>query len=504
MSSSIIAYDLGTGGIKASLYNSNGQRLASVFVGYETIYPQASWHEQRPEDWWSVLVSATRQLLVNPCADAAAIQCLAISGHSLGCVPLDARGRLLCDATPIWSDRRAEEQTIPFFNQVDPAQWYRTTGNGFPAAHYTVFKVLWYRDHMPGLFRKIHKIVGTKDFLNYRLTGKIRTDFSYASGCGVYDLLKWDYAPWLVDASGLPREIWPDISPSASILGELTPAAAGELGLPRTVKVACGGVDNSCMALGARNIAEGRTYASLGSSAWIAVTSAQPLLDERVKPYVFTHVMPGLFNSAVAIFSSGSAFKWVCQQMCQDLLDQARRENLDVYDLMAGLAATSPAGARGVLFNPSLGGGSSLDLSPHLRGAFLGLDLGHTRADLIRAAMEGIALNLRLVLDELRKLCRVRDQMVIVGGSSKSVLWRQIFADAFDLTIHQTNVGQDAGSLGAAAVAAVAAGLWQDFTPIDAIHRLEATADPDPASRQLYQQMLPAFRRVSHLLADVL
>jgi xylulokinase len=214
--------------------------------------------------------------------------------------------------------------------------------------------------------------------------------------------------------------------------------------------------------------------------------------------------MPGLFNSAVAIFSSGSAFKWVCQQMCQDLLDQARRENLDVYELMAGLAASSPAGARGVIFNPSLAGGSSLDLSPHLRGAFLGLDLGHTRADLIRAAMEGIALNLRLVLDELRKLCRVRDQMVIVGGSSKSALWRQIFADAFDLTIHQTNVGQDAGSLGAAAVAAVAAGLWQDFTPIDAIHRLEATADPDPASRQLYQQMLPAFRRVSHLLADVL
>lgn len=93
--------------------------------------------------------------------------------------------------------------------------------------------------------------------------------------------------------------------------------------------------------------------------------------------------------------------------------------------------------------------------------------------------------------------------MVIVGGSSKSALWRQIFADAFNLTIHQTNVGQDAGSLGAAAVAAVAASLWQDFTPIDAIHRLEATAAPDPASSPLYQQMLPAFRRVSHLLADV-
>ena len=502
MPSSIIAYDLGTGGIKASLYEADGQRLASVFVGYDTFYPQASWHEQRPEDWWSVLVAATRQLLVSPGADAAAIQCLAISGHSLGCVPLDAHGRLLCDSTPIWSDRRAEAQTEPFFTKVDPAQWYLTTGNGFPAAHYTVFKVLWYRDHQPDLFRRIHRIVGTKDYLNFRLTGQLRTDYSYASGCGVYDLLKWDYAPALIDASGLPREIWPDLVPSASILGELTPATAVELSLPRTVKVACGGVDNSCMALGARNIAEGRTYASLGSSAWIAVTSAQPLLDLRVKPYVFTHVMPGLFNSAVAIFSSGSSFKWVCQQMCQDLIDQARRENRDVYDLMAGLAASSPPGARGVMFNPSLAGGSSLDPSPLIRGAFLGLELGHTRADLIRAAMEGIALNLGLALDELRQLCRVSDQMVVVGGSSKSALWRQIFADVFDLSIHQTNVGQDAGSLGAAAVAAVAAGLWRDFTPLDAIHRLKAAAAPDPASRRIYQEMRPAFRRSAHLLAE--
>jgi xylulokinase len=502
MSSSIIAYDLGTGGIKASLYDAEGQRLTSVFVGYETSYPQASWHEQRPADWWAVLVAATRQLLVSPCADAAAIQCLAISGHSLGCVPLDAAGRLLCHATPIWSDRRADAQAAAFFKRVDPAQWYLTTGNGFPAAHYTVFKALWYRDHMPDLFRRFDKIVGTKEYLNFCLTGKLRTDFSYASGCGVYDLSGWDYAPALVDASGLPREIWPDIAPSASILGELTSAAATELGLPRTVKVACGGVDNSCMALGAGNIAEGRTYASLGSSAWIAVTSAQPLLDLRVKPYVFTHVMPGLFNSAVAIFSSGSSFKWVCQQLCPDLIEQARRDSVDVYDLMSALAASSPAGARGVMFNPSLAGGSSLDLSPLIRGAFLGLDLGHTRADLIRAAMEGIGLNLRLALDELRKLCGVCDQMVVVGGGSKSALWRQIFADTFDLTIHQTNVGQDAGSLGAAALAAVAAGLWRDFTPIDAIHRLEATAAPDPVSRQTYQKLLPAFRRAARLLAE--
>ena len=95
------------------------------------------------------------------------------------------------------------------------------------------------------------------------------------------------------------------------MLGRLTPQAADALGVPRSVRVAAGGVDNSCMALGARNTGEGRVYNSLGSSAWIAVSSARPLLDERARPYVFAHVIPGLFTSATSIFSAGTSFRWV-------------------------------------------------------------------------------------------------------------------------------------------------------------------------------------------------
>ena len=143
---------------------------------------------------------------------------------------------------------------------------------------------MWYRDSEPELFGKIDKIIGTKDYINYRLTGRIATDFSYASGCGAYNLANWAYDEELVAATGLPLSLFPEILPSTEILGTLTPEAAEALGLPKGVKVACGGVDNSCMALGARNIAEGRVYASLGSSAWIAVSSAQPLLDGRRNP----------------------------------------------------------------------------------------------------------------------------------------------------------------------------------------------------------------------------
>lgn len=501
MPETILAYDLGTGGNKASLYDDAGRCLHSAFVPYDTQYPRAGWHEQNPEVWWDSVVTSTRQVLDR--ADATTVRCIAISGHSLGCVPLDAGGTLLRDATPIWSDKRAAEQADRFFREVDPAGWYRQTGNGFPAAHYTAFKVMWYRDHEPDMFARVAKIVGTKDYINFRLTGRIATDFSYASGTGVYDLTAWDYSDDLLAAAGLSRDLFPEIVPSTEILGTLSPEAAAALGLPETVSVACGGVDNSCMALGAGNISEGRAYASLGSSMWIAVSSANPLLDLAGKPYVFTHVIPGMFTSAMAIFSGGSSLRWVRDHLVAKLADQARAAGEDPYDAMTRIAAQSPPGARKLLFNPSLAGGSSLDASPHLRGALMGLDLGHELPDVIRATLEGIALNLRLVLDQLRALGQVGDQMVVVGGASRSDLWRQILADALEVDIVKTNVGQEAGSLGAAAVAAVACGLWDDFQRIADVHQVQTVTQPKSSHVAVYRQLLPIFRRAAQDQAEL-
>lgn len=230
---------------------------------------------------------------------------------------------------------------------------------------------------------------------------------------------------------------------------------------------------------------------------WIAESSATPLLEERSKPYVFTHVVPGMFASALAIFSGGSSLRWVRENLCANLAVQGRLEGRDPYDLMTALAERSPVGSNKLLFNPSLAGGSSLDASPAIRGAFLGLDLGHTQADVVRATLEGIALNLRLVLDELRRLGKVGDEMVVVGGGSRSRLWRQILADALQVNIVKTNVGQEAGALGAAAVAAVAVGLWNDFDRVDEAHQLESVIHPNPASSDVYDKLLPIFRQAT-------
>ena len=492
MARRIIAYDLGTGGAKASLYGEDGACLRSAFLPYDTRYPAGGWHEQRPADWWSAIIQGTRKLLSR--GEAPAVEGMAISGQSLGVVPVDASGALLREHTPIWSDTRAGAQTRAFFGRVDPERWYMTTGNGFPAECYAVFKAMWYRDNEPEMFRRVRWLLGSKDFINLRLTGHAVTDFSYASGSGVYDLRRWAYSEEFIAASELPSQIFPEILPSTAILGGLTAEAADLLGLRQGLPVTCGGVDNSCMALGAKNVMDGRVYTSLGSSSWIAVSSREPVLDPARKPYVFTHVVPGLFTSAVSIFAGGSSFRWA-----RDVLLGLKPSDLDgrdSYEVMNEMAARSPLGANRLLFNPSLAGGSSQEPNPNIRGGFFGIDLRHTRDDLVRAVMEGVALNLGAVLDILRGYVRLDDEMLLVGGGSRSDLWRQIFADVYGMRVVKTNVDQDAGSLGAAAVAAVGVGLWKGFSRVDAIHAAEAVHEPRPDAVQAYARLMKVFERI--------
>lgn len=503
MADKIIAWDLGTGGNKASLYDSDGNCIAATFVPYNTGYPEHGWHEQKPQDWWNAVVKSTRRLLAELHVDKDEIACCGISGHSLGAVPLGRQGQLLRENTPIWSDGRAVAETKEFFSRFAESAWYNTTGNGFPPQLYSVFKAMWYRNHEPDLYKQIDKIIGTKDYINFRLTGRVVTDYSYASGSGVYDLLKWGYSPALIDASRIPIERFPEIVPSTEVIGEIRKDVADELGLGHHVKVVAGGVDNSCMALGAKAFKEGRLYNSLGSSSWIAVSSSKPLLNEKCRPYVFTHVVKGMFASALCIASGGSSYRWVRDAFCKDLSEAAERSRSDVYDLMTEEASHSPIGAKRLIFNPSLGGGMPIDKSVNIRGAFIGLDLGHTRQDLIRAAMEGVTLGLKSCLEELRQLTTLSDEMLIVGGGSKSPLWRQIYADGYNMKIVKTNVDQQAAALGAAAVAAVGTGIWNNFDKIDQIHQVTELAMPIAENVRKYQNLFEVFKLASGHQSDL-
>ncbi|MBI9106793.1 MAG: FGGY-family carbohydrate kinase [Spirochaetales bacterium] len=499
----IIAYDLGTGGTKASLFKADGEASASYFAPCSTYYPEKDFREQKPEEWWDMVVQSTRGLLDKSDINSADIRAVAVSGHSLGVVPMSGNGELLLESVPIWSDARAGVQAANFFKNIDEKQWYLKTGNGFPAALYSIFKILWYRDNMPDVYSRSAKFIGTKDYINFRMTGVMATDFSYASGSGVYDLKGWKYDEDLLRASGVEKGKMPEILSSTEVIGEITCNAAKDLGLPQGIKVVCGGVDNACMAAGAGCIENGKAYTSLGTSSWIAVSSDVPIVDNEKRPYVFTHIVPGQFVSATAIFSAGNSYRWVRDTLCRNLLEAEARGEGNAYELMNALAAKSPLGANKLIFNPSLAGGSSLDDSVNIRGTFAGLDLAHSQADIIRAALEGISLNLRIAMDVLASYTRLSDDMLLVGGGGKSPFWRQLFADIYNKNITESRVGEDAGSLGAAAAAAVGAGLWKDFSPLVKINQRTGGVSPNAGRAAEYEKILAVFIEVARRQSEI-
>jgi xylulokinase len=171
--------------------------------------------------------------------------------------------------------------------------------------------------------------------------------------------------------------------------------------------------------------------------------------------------------------------------------------------LMSEVAAQAPVGSNHLIFNPSLAGGTSQDASAHIRGAYIGLDLKHGLPELIRAAMEGIAMNLRLRLDLLRKYTSLEDDILFVGGGAKNRVYLGIFADVFNTRIIKTNIDQDAAALGAAAVAAVGCGLWPNFEQIDKIHQTTEVVEPDAANHEKYEQLLPIFELAATYQANI-
>jgi sugar (pentulose or hexulose) kinase len=450
--------------------------------------------EQRPVDWWHGVCASTKVLLEKSGAGPGDIACAALSGHSIVTVPISADGELLMEQVPIWCDMRAEGETKSFFEKISYDDWYLTTGAGDPPEGYSLFKLLWMKRHLPEVYGRTAVVLGSKDYVNYRLTGAVCTDPSYASSFGVFDLTGWGYREEYIEASGLRRSIFPKIFPSDSVTGKVTDEAAALTGLAPGTPVACGGVDNMCMALGARGIREGEVYTSLGTSSWIAVTSRSPVLDVKTLPFVYAHAKKGYYASAVSIFSAGNSYTWV-----RDMLfgrDGSYRE-------MDRLAAEAPVGSGGVLFNPTLAGGSSQERSPHTHGSYCGLSLGTTRGELVRASLEGVAMALRRTLDILKSRVELKDEMLMVGGGAASPLWMQIFADIYNMKTLKTNVDQDAASLGAAALAANACGLWDGYDAVPSLHRREAVYEPIPANNAKYEKLLDIYADWSDCLAGI-
>jgi xylulokinase len=240
--------------------------------------------------------------------------------------------------------------------------------------------------------------------------------------------------------------------------------------------------------VGAGSVREGDAYAYLGSSSWIAVTTRQPIHDPQQRTFTLAHLMSDYYFSLGTMQAAGGAYGWLERLLHPEGLAQA----LQVMDAQA---SSVPAGASGLLFLPYLMGERSPYWNPLARGAMVGLAMSHSQPELVRAVLEGVAFNLRLILDVLRAQDVQIGKLLLIGGGAKSAVWRQILADVLELPIWLPALTTEATALGALVAGGVGVGLFPDFTVIDRLIAMREAERPQLVNKQRYAALRDLFKR---------
>ena len=481
----ILAYDLGTTGTKAILINAMGHIIASAFIGYETNYLHPNWVEQNPLDWRDAIRNTTQQVLATSKILPHHIAVISFSGHMNGALIVDAKGVPLRPAI-IWADQRATRQAEHITQTCGDAEIYQLTGNRVSAA-YTLAKLLWIKDNEADLFAQTYKVLQPKDYAAFYLSGVFATDYSDASLTQMLDLHQRCWAAEMLISLGIPLEILPTIHPSAHVIGQVTQEAAHATGLQAGTPVVIGGGDGACATVGAGAIREGDIYTYIGSSSWVALTAKQPVLDEQQRTFNFLHLDPRFCVPVGTMQTAGGAFDWF-----DSLLRDERDEHM-LYEELNLAASFVPPGGNGLIFLPYLLGERSPYWNPLARSAFIGLAMLDRRAEMARAVLEGVAFNLRIILDVLLSQGAQVQSMRLIGGGGKSLVWRQILADVFNLPLLVVNLPAAATAMGAALAGGIGVGIFPDYSVIRDLVPVSEDAEPDPMTRARYDALYDIF-----------
>ena len=500
MSRYILAHDLGTSGNKATLYNLEGKLCSSTLYEYSTFYPDDGWVEQDPEDWWKAVCVSTRELLEKAGVNRKDIACITFSAQMMGCLPVDKDGDPLRRSI-IWADMRAVKQSEFIEKALGMETVYRITGHRISPS-YSAAKILWVRDNEPEIFSKTYKILHAKDYIIQKLTGEFVTDYSDAGGMNLFDLVQRKWSDEILNALGLAKELMPEPHPSTDIAGKITHEAAELTGLMEGTPVVIGGRDGCCAAVGAGVVEEGKTYNVIGSSSWIALASKEPIFDPEMRTFNWVHLDQTLYSPCASMQTAGYSVNWLKNTLCGLEVLKAKEMNVNPYRLIDEKIETSPAGANNLLFLPYLLGERSPRWNPDAKGAFIGLKMTHSQADIYRSVLEGVAFNLRVIMEIFESFTPI-NEVILIGGGAKGRVWMEILADVWQKTILIPRYLEEATSMGAAICGGVGIGAFPDFKVINKFNSILTEIQPREQYRETYDRMYKIFNKAYEALVPI-
>jgi len=497
----ILSHDLGTTGDKATLINSNGDIKASVFDGYKTYYPFSGWAEQDAWDYWKAFCKTTRRIIEISGIPVDKIAAVSFSGQMMAALPIGKDGDPLRYSI-IWADLRSENQIRKISERISADKVYQITGHRLSAS-YSASKILWIKENEPEVYKKCYKFIQAKDFLALRLTGRFITDFSDASGMNLLDIKKMKWSEEILQATGIDRNKLPDTVESIEVVGNVKKEASEECGLLQGTPVVIGGGDGACATAGAGVVAKGESYIYLGTSTWMGITDTKPLIDPKKRTFTFCHFKRGLYFSAGTMQTGGGSYGWFKNELCKYESQEAKKSKRDVYEILNDRASKIKPGSEGLIFLPYLMGERSPLWDPKARGAFIGLTVRHGKDHMIRSVLEGVAYNMKLIVEAFEEQNAGTDLIRIIGGGAKSDLWRSIFSDIIGVKIARLNLIEEATSFGAAIAGAIGVGLFNNIEEASKIVKIVDIIEPDVSRKRIYDKYYELFKIAYPKLKDI-
>lgn len=455
----LLGIDLGTTGVKLLVISENGDVLFKHFESYKLYVPKSGWVEEKPREWWKAILKSLKSATSALGPKAKDITAMALSGQMHTSVFLDRNGEVIRPAI-LWSDTRTFDQRKEIENHVGKTILLEKVQN-LPLEGFTAPKILWLKENEPENYSKIWKILLPKDYINYKLTGKVFTEYTDASGTALFDVIHRMWSEEVIEKIGLAYDHFPEVVDSTAVIGKISKDIALETGINPNCVVVAGGADNACGATGAGVVKDGQVLVSIGSSGVVLIPTNDPdKHDPAGRLHFFNHVTGKWYNMAVTL-SAGLSLKWFKENFCQEEIKDNRKENT-IYDVLIKKAKDVPATSEGLLFLPYLNGERTPHMNAKIRGLFANVSIRHTKAHFIRSILEGVAYSLRDCVETMKEQGMKVEKVRVVGGGAKSKLWLQIVSDVLKVGIEtlKTNEGP---AFGAALIAGVGCGLYRNI-----------------------------------------
>jgi xylulokinase len=487
----LVGIDEGTTGCKTCVFDENGTLVGSDYREYPCYYPRPGWVEQTPEDILPALFESCRSAIAQSGVAKEDIAAVALSSQGAVTTLLDEDGKLIRPFIG-WQDVRGNGQIEGISQRIDVADFYRIGGNPLGSV-FTATKIDWVREHEPENFARTALVSDHQQyFLRAFGADGDWTDTSSASRYGTLDVDTSTWSERLNAAIGVPLDKLPTVLTASKVVGHIPARVAALTGLAEGTPLCLGAHDQNCSTLGGGGVRAGTAVMVVGTFGSCYVVADKPLRD----PLSTLTVKPnhGVGNWTIEGFSAtaASSFRWYRDVFGDLEVAAGRALKRDPYDLITEAVRDVPPGANGITFLPHLQGAAGARPNPEAKGTFTGMTLATSKSDMARAVLEGIAFEMRDVLEAQAAAGVEVSSVRLVGGAAKSPMWCQLLADVFDRPIERLQTSET-GCLGAALYAGTAVGVYPDIaTAADQAVSVTETYEPDDSAAPAYEK---AFRR---------